>query len=146
MRATDVFEGVDEALWAQLAASPVARIDSGRREGNLVIDVELAPSIDPRQVLVLHEGSALALVRSTDRAVLYRMALQAPVEGLSLRRTPTGLAVTAPLAGPAPVAVRPGVRPVGRFARLRAALGRAVERLRALFTKDRPSSTRGSGA
>ena len=136
MRVADVFGGVDETLWAQLTADPVARVDSGRREGDLVIEVELAPLVDPWQVLVLQEREALVLVRSTDRAVLHRLTLQAPVGRLSLHRTPTGLCVTAPLAGPAPVAIRPGVHPARRTGRLRAALGRFTERVRASFNSN----------
>ena len=135
MRTTGVFGGVDEALWAQLTAEPVTRIDTGRHEGKLVVEVELTPLVDPWQVLVLQERNTLVLVRSTDRAVLHRMTLQAPMGRLSLRRTPTGLSVTAPLAGPTPVTVRPGVRPARRPGRLRAARGRFAERIRALFGK-----------
>ena len=79
MRVTDVFEGADEALWTQLTAEPVTRVDSGRREGNLVVQIELAPLVDPWQILVLQQGDTLVLVRSTDRAVLYRLPLQALV-------------------------------------------------------------------
>lgn len=137
MRIMDVFEGIDEwadeALRSQLAADPVARVDSGRSEGSLVVDVELIPGVDPGQVLVLHEGNGLVLVRSTDRAVLYRVALDAAVGRPSLRRTQYGLTVTAPLDEPAPVAVRPGLRPVSRMSRLRAALARLTGRARGLF-------------
>lgn len=133
MRVTDVFAGVDEALWAQLAAEPVARVDSGRSGGGLVVHVELAPGIDPGRVLVRKEGDALVLVRSTDRSVLYRMVLDAPVGRPFLRRTPHGLTVTAPLAEPAPVAVRPGLRAVPRTSRLRSALARFADRVRGLF-------------
>ncbi|WP_017587052.1 hypothetical protein [Nocardiopsis ganjiahuensis] len=133
MRVTDVFEGVDEALWAQLAAEPVARVDSGRSGGDLVVHVELAPGIDPGRVLVLQEGDSLVLVRSTDRSVLYRIPLDAPVGRPFLRRAPHGLTVTAPLAGPAPVAVRPGLRAVPRASRLRSALTRFADRVRGLF-------------
>lgn len=136
MRVTDTFNtSADEALWNQLTADPVTRVDSGRRGGHLVIDVDLAPLVDPRQVAVRQEEDTLVLVRSTDRAVLYRMPLHTPVGRPTLRRTSTGLSVTAPLTGPAlPIAVRPGLRPAGRIRRLRAALGRAVDRLRSLFT------------
>ncbi|HIY42720.1 MAG TPA: hypothetical protein H9836_16555 [Candidatus Nocardiopsis merdipullorum] len=135
MRVTDVFEGADEALWTQLTAEPVTRVDSGRREGNLVVQIELAPLVDPWQILVLQQEDTLVLVRSTDRAVLYRLPLQALVGPLRLHRTPTGLTVTAPLAGPTPVAIRPGVRPARPAGRLRAAFGRFAERFRALFGK-----------
>jgi hypothetical protein len=137
MRVTDVFEGartgVDEALWSQLAAAPVTRVDSGREGGGLVVDVELAPGIDPRRVLVLHEADALVLLRSTDRAVLCRIALPAPVGRPSLRRSARGLTVTAPLSGPVPVAVGPGLRPMPRTRRLHTALARFTGRVRALF-------------
>ncbi|GAA1457191.1 hypothetical protein NE857_12750 [Nocardiopsis exhalans] len=141
MRVTDVFEGVhpgfEEALWSRLPVDPVVRVDSGRSGGDLVVDVELAPGVDPRQVLVLHESGALVLLRSTDRAVLCRIALSAPVGRPSLRRTAHGLTVTAPLAGPAPVAVSPGLRQVSRAGRLRTALGGLVARVRGLLARSR---------
>lgn len=134
MRVTDVFADADEALWSQLVAEPVIRVDSGRSGGSLVVDVELAPGVEPRHVLVLREENTLVLVRSTDRAVLHRVALDAPVGRPSPRRTPHGLTVTAPLTEPAPVAIHPGLRPVSRTSRLRAALARLTGRLRGLFT------------
>ncbi|WP_017544691.1 hypothetical protein [Nocardiopsis prasina] len=140
MRVTDVFAGtderIDEHLWSQFEAEPVARVDSGRRGGDLVVEVELAPGVDPRRVRVRHEGDTLVLVRSADRAPLYRVVLDAPVGRASLRRTPRGLTVTAPLAGPAPTAVRPGLSPrLARTSRLRTALAGFAARLRAAFTR-----------
>ena len=135
MRVTDVFEGIDEALWGQLAADPVTRVDSGRSGGDLVVRVELAPEVDPRRVLVLQEAGGLVLLRSTDRAVLCRIALPASVGRPSLRRSARGLTVTAPLSGPAPVAVSPGLRPRSGAGRLRSALARFTGRVRALFSR-----------
>jgi hypothetical protein len=137
MRVTDVFEGIDEALWGQLAADPVTRVDSGRSGGDLVVDVELAPGVDPRRVLALQQADALVLLRRTDRAVLCRIALAAPGGRPSLRHTAHGLTVTAPLAGPAPVAVSPGLRQVSRPGRPRTALGCLVDRVRGLFARSR---------
>ncbi len=134
MRVTDTRAGFDEALWAQLAAEPVARVDSGHSRGELVVDVELTPGVDPRQVHVRREGDAFVLVRGSDQAVLYRMALDTPVGRPSLRRTPNGLVITAPLAGTAPVVVRPGLRPVGWTSRVRAALARFTDRFRRRLT------------
>ncbi|MGW5876023.1 hypothetical protein ACWFMI_05625 [Nocardiopsis terrae] len=132
MRVTDVFDRAEEALWAQLAAEPVVRIDSGRRDGDLVVGVELGPVVDPREVLVLREADALVFVRDADRSVLCRVALEAPVGRPSLRRTPSGLTVVAPLVGPVPVVVRPGLRRTSRASRLRSALARFADRFRSL--------------
>src|SRR5699024_1659380 len=138
MRVTDVFEGADEALWTQLTAEPVTRVDIGRREGNLVVQIELAPLVDPWQILVLQQEDTLVLVRSTDRAVLYRLPLQALVGPLRLHRTPTGLTVTAPLAGPTPLPVHLEVLPARPPGRLRAAFRPSAERVRALSGKAEP--------
>lgn len=128
MRVTDVFEGAEYALWAQLAVDPVVRVDSGRRGADLVVEVELAPGVDPGGILVLREERALTLVNASDRAVLCRIPLDAAVGRPVRRDLPGGLLLIAPLAGPAPVSVAPGVRPpVGR---LRAALSRLYDRLR----------------
>lgn len=131
MRVTDVFEGVEHTLWAQLAVDPVARVDSGRRGTDLVVEVELAPGVDPGGILVLREERALTLVNAADRAVLHRIPLDAAVGRPQRRDLPGGLLLSAPLAGPAPVAVAPGVRPpVGRP---RAALTRLRDRVRGLL-------------
>ncbi|MEU3016956.1 hypothetical protein ABZ635_06105 [Nocardiopsis sp. NPDC007018] len=139
MRGTDVFAGtgewIDEHLWAQFAAEPVVRVDSGRSGGHLVVEVELAPGTDPRQVRVLHEEGALVLVRSADHAPLHRVALDTGVGRPALRRTPRGLTVTAPLIGPAPVTVRPGLRPAARSLRPLRALARFAARVRSLFER-----------
>ncbi|MFE1169197.1 hypothetical protein [Nocardiopsis sp. NPDC058789] len=139
MRVTDVFAGtderIDEHLWAQFEAEPVARVDSGRFGGDLVVEVELAPGVDPRGVVVLREGDTLVLARSADRAPLCRVDLDAPIGRPTLRRGTGGLTVTAPLTAPAPVAVLPGLRPVSRSTGVRAALARLAARLRAPFTR-----------
>ncbi|GAB3703236.1 hypothetical protein [Nocardiopsis oceani] len=143
MRVSEVFDGVGagfapgfgEALWAQLSADPVARVDAGRRGGNLVIDIEFALGVDPRQVAVRHEDAELVLVHTVDHEVLYRLPLDAPVVRPSVRRGPNGLSVTAPLAGPAPVPVSPGLRTASRTRRLRAALAAFGDRVRSLLSR-----------
>lgn len=143
MRVSEVFDGVGagfapgygETLWAQLSADPVARVDVGRRGGNLVIDIEFALGVDPRQAAVRHEDAELVLVHTVDHEVLCRLPLDAPVGRPSVRRGPNGLSVTAPFAGPAPVPVSPGLRPLSRTRRLRAALSAFGERARSLLTR-----------
>ncbi|HJE58666.1 MAG TPA: hypothetical protein K8V84_09170 [Nocardiopsis listeri] len=131
MRVTDVFEGVEYTLWAQLAVGPVARVDSGRRGADLVVEVELTPGVDPGEILVLREERTLTLVNAFDRAVLHRIPLDTAVGRPVRRDLPGRLLLTAPLAGPAPVWVTPGVR--SRAGRLRAALTRLYDRFRGLF-------------
>lgn len=135
MRVTDVFEGFEHALWAQLAVEPVARVDSGRRGADLVVEVDLAPGVDPGGILVLREERALTLVNASDRAVLHRIPLDAAVGRPVRRDLPGGLLLTAPLVGPAPVSVAAGVRPpVGGS---RAALARLYDHLRGFLRASR---------
>lgn len=133
MRTADVFEGFDQALWSRLVAEPVVRVDSGRRGADLVIEVELAPGVDPRGILVLREERALVLVWADDRAVLRRIPLDASVGRPTPRSASGRLLVSAPLVGPAPVSIEPALRSRTRLERLRAALGRLGDRIRSLF-------------
>ncbi|MBR8740192.1 hypothetical protein [Nocardiopsis sp. MG754419] len=133
MHVTDVFAEAQETLWARLTANPVIRVDSGRRGADLVFEVELAPGVDPHEILVLHEERALVLVRAADRSVLHRIPLDTPVGRPVRWDHPSGLLVTARPSGPAPVALTPALRPPSRTARLRAALARCGDRLRGLF-------------
>ncbi|WP_017604363.1 hypothetical protein [Nocardiopsis alkaliphila] len=133
MRTADVFEGFDQTLWSRLVAEPVVRVDSGRRGADLVIEVELAPGVDPRGILVLREERALVLVWADDRAVLRRIPLDASVGRPTPRSASGRLLVSAPLVGPAPVSIEPALRSRTRLERLRAALGRLGARIRSLF-------------
>ena len=141
MRVTDVFEGFEHALWAQLAVDPVVRVDSGRRGADLVVEVELAPGVDPGGIHVLREERALTLVNVSDRAVLHRIPLDAAVGRPVRRHLPSGLLLTAPLVGPAPVSVTPGVRPPA--GRSRVAPARLCDRLRGFLRASR-TALRGS--
>lgn len=133
MRTADVFEGFDQSLWSRLVTEPVVRVDSGRRGADLVVEVELAPGVDPRGILVLREERTLALVWADGRAVLRRIPLGAAVGRPTLRFGPGRLLVSAPLVGPTPVSIEPALRPRARMERLRAALGRLGDRIRSLF-------------
>lgn len=133
MRTTDVFEGFDEALWSQLVTEPVVRVDSGRRGADLVVEIELAPGVDPRGILVLREDHTLTLVWADGRAVLHRIPLEATVGRPTLRFGSGRLLVSAPLPGPTPVSIEPALRSRTRMERLRAAVGRLADRIRSLF-------------
>lgn len=134
MRVTDVFEEFDQTLWPGIVTDPVVRIDNGRRGGDLVVALELAPGVDPRGLLVLREERALALAWADDRAVLRRIPLGVSVGRPTLRVDAGRLLITAPLPGPAPVSITPSLRPRTRVERLRAALGRLSDRVRGFFS------------
>lgn len=134
MRVADVFEEFDQTLWPGIVTDPVVRVDSGRRGGDLVVALELAPEVDSREILVLREERALVLVWADDRAVLRRIPLEVLVGRPTLRVDAGRLLITAPLSGPAPVSITPSLRPRTRVERLRAALGRLGGRIRGFFS------------
>ncbi|MFW5418894.1 hypothetical protein J0910_19960 [Nocardiopsis sp. CNT-189] len=106
---------------ASAGAGPVLRTDRSREGGRVAVRVLLAPGVDARELLIGRVGDTVLLSRPHGDRPLHRISFGAPVDAARLTVEPRAgeIVLSAPVPGPAPVAVRPGLAPRTRLSRLR---------------------------
>ncbi|GAA1071688.1 hypothetical protein GCM10009605_03350 [Nocardiopsis composta] len=120
---------------ASTGAGPVLRIDRSREGGRIAVRVLLHPGVDPRELLISRVDETVLLSHPRGDRPLRRISFGAPVDAarLTVELGAGEIVLSAPAAGPAPLAVRPGVAPQSRLRRLRGRWRGLLDRLTAAW-------------